>query len=136
MVESTRGAKHPSGPIGGDVGSVSWDMYGIFNEKVGVSPAEQEAAKKFLKFILTGKTATDFALTVPGHLIPPHLDTPNFVFKDAAGKLINNPTRPLLTSEELEGLGFPDREVVYDAAPLYAESHRKVFVSLRGCPMD
>jgi len=66
----------------------------------------------------------------------PHLDTPNFVFKDAAGKLINNPTRPLLTSEELEGLGFPDREVVYDAAPLYAESHRKVFVSLRGCPMD
>jgi multiple sugar transport system substrate-binding protein len=74
-VESTRGAKQPSGPIGGDVGSVSWDMYGVFNEKVGVSPAEQEAAKKFLKFILTGKTATDFALTVPGHLIPPHLDT-------------------------------------------------------------
>lgn len=75
MVESTRGAVHPAGPIGGVVGPVSWDMYGIFNDKVGVTPAEQEAAKKFLKHILTGKTATDFALTVPGHLIPPHLDT-------------------------------------------------------------
>ncbi|MDP8924819.1 MAG: extracellular solute-binding protein [Chloroflexota bacterium] len=75
MVQATRGAKIPSGPIGGDVGSVSWDMYAVFNEKVGVSTAEQDAAKKFLKHILTGKTATDFALTVPGHLIPPHLDT-------------------------------------------------------------
>ena len=75
MVESTRGAKLPSGPIGGDVGPVSWDTYAVFNEQVGVSPAQQDAAKKVLKHMLTGKTATDFALTVPGHLIPPHLDT-------------------------------------------------------------
>ncbi|MGE3269133.1 MAG: ABC transporter substrate-binding protein [Chloroflexota bacterium] len=75
LLDKVHGAKIPSGPIGGDVGSCSWDMYAIFNEKVGVSPAEQAAAKQFLKHILTGKTATDFALTVPGHLIPPHLDT-------------------------------------------------------------
>lgn len=75
LVEVTRGVKQPAGPIGGDVGPVSWDTYGVFNEKVGVSPAEQQAAKLFLKHILTGKTATNFALTVPGHLLPPHLDT-------------------------------------------------------------
>lgn len=75
LVESTRGVKQPSGPIGGDVGPVSWDTYAIFNEKVGVKPAEQAAAKLLLKHMLTGKTATNFALTVPGHLLPPHLDT-------------------------------------------------------------
>ena len=74
-VETARGAKMPAGPIGGDVGPVNWDNYSIFNEKVGVSPAEQEAAKKLLKHMITGKTATNFALTVPGHLLPPHLDT-------------------------------------------------------------
>jgi multiple sugar transport system substrate-binding protein len=74
-VEQARGAKMPSGPVGGDVGPVSWDTYAVFNEKVGVSPAEQAAAKLLLKHMLTGKTATNFALTVPGHLIPPHLDT-------------------------------------------------------------
>lgn len=66
----------------------------------------------------------------------PYKDVRNFVFKDDSGKLITNPTRPLMTSAELEGMGFPDREVVYDGAPLYANSHRKVFVSMRGCPMD
>lgn len=66
----------------------------------------------------------------------PYLDTPNFVFKDEKGNLITNTPRPLMTSAELEGMGFPDREVVYDAAPLYAQSHRKVLVSMRGCPMD
>lgn len=75
LVEVTRGIKHPVGPIGGDVGLVNWDMYGVFNEKVGVNPAEQEAAKKFLKFLVIGKVATDFMLTVPGHMIPPHLST-------------------------------------------------------------
>lgn len=66
----------------------------------------------------------------------PYLDTPNFVFKDGKGGLIKNPQRPLMTTAELEAVGFPDRECVYDAAPLYANSHRKVFVSMRGCPMD
>ena len=65
-----------------------------------------------------------------------YLDCQNFVFKGEDGKLITNPQRPLLTTEELEAIGFPDRDVIYEAAPLYAESHRKVFVSMRGCPMD
>jgi multiple sugar transport system substrate-binding protein len=75
QVQNARGAKMPAGPVGGDVGPVSWDTYAVFNEKAGVSPAEQEAAKQVLKHMLTGKTATNFALTVPGHLLPPHLDT-------------------------------------------------------------
>jgi multiple sugar transport system substrate-binding protein len=75
LVPVTRGAKLPAGPIGGEVGPVTWDTYAIFNEKVGVSPAEQQAGKLVLKHLLTGKAATDFALTVPGHLLPPYLDT-------------------------------------------------------------
>ncbi len=61
---------------------------------------------------------------------------PNMVFKKADGELAINSQAPLITTEELEALGFPDRDVVYEAAPLYAETHRKVFVSMRGCPMD
>jgi len=75
LLSNTHAVWFPSGPIGGNVGPVTWDTYAIFNEKVGVTPAEQDAAKKFLKYLLTGKAATDFALTVPGHLIPPYLPT-------------------------------------------------------------
>lgn len=62
-------------------------------------------------------------------------DCPNLVFRDGDGLRIN-PQAPLLTTKELEEIGFPDRDVIYEASPLYAESHRKVFVSMRGCPMD
>jgi multiple sugar transport system substrate-binding protein len=75
LLSATHAVWFPSGPIGGNVGPVTWDNYAVFNEKVGVKPAEQDAAKKFLKYLLTGKAATDFALTVPGHLIPPYLPT-------------------------------------------------------------
>ncbi len=63
-------------------------------------------------------------------------DCPNMVFRTEDGGVRQNPQAPLITTEELEAIGFPDRDVIYDAAPLYAESHRKVFVSMRGCPMD
>ncbi|MDP8924821.1 MAG: hypothetical protein M3O34_18370, partial [Chloroflexota bacterium] len=75
LLKVTHGIKHPVGPVGGEVGLVNWDMYAVFNEKVGVSQADQDAAKQFLKHLVTGKWATEFALTVPGHIIPPHLDT-------------------------------------------------------------
>jgi radical SAM superfamily enzyme YgiQ (UPF0313 family) len=62
-------------------------------------------------------------------------DTANFWFKRRdTGEIVKNPQRPLV--RDLDALGFPDREVVYDAAPIYAESDRKVFVTQRGCPMN
>jgi len=62
-------------------------------------------------------------------------DTPNFWIKDrATGEIFKNPQRPLV--QDLDALGFPDRDVVYEAAPIYRDSDRKVFVSQRGCPMN
>jgi len=50
------------------------------------------------------------------------------------GEIIKNGQRPPVA--DLDTLGFPDREVVYDAAPIYRDADRKVFVSQRGCPMN
>ena len=60
---------------------------------------------------------------------------PNFVFADpeAPDGMKRNPPRPLV--QDLDGLGFPYRELLYDAAPVYAQSPRKVIVTQRGCPM-
>lgn len=49
------------------------------------------------------------------------------------GEIVKNEMRPLVT--DLDSLGFPDREVVYDAGAVYRDADRKVFVSQRGCPM-
>jgi radical SAM superfamily enzyme YgiQ (UPF0313 family) len=62
-------------------------------------------------------------------------ETENFWFKDRkTGEITRNTQRPLV--QNLDQLGFPDREVVYDAAAIYRNSDRKVFVSQRGCPMN
>ena len=58
----------------------------------------------------------------------------NFHIKDReTGEIYENPVRPII--KELESIGFPDREVVYEAGAIYRESDRKVFVTQRGCPM-
>ena len=51
-----------------------------------------------------------------------------------SGEIVKNGQRPPIPN--LDSLGFPDREVVYDAAPIYRDADRKVFVSQRGCPMN
>ncbi|MCC7014279.1 MAG: B12-binding domain-containing radical SAM protein [Planctomycetes bacterium] len=62
-------------------------------------------------------------------------DVANMWVKDrATGEIHKNPVRPLV--RDLDSLGFPDRDVVYDAAPIYGDSDRKVFVTQRGCPMN
>ncbi len=58
----------------------------------------------------------------------------NLAYADEGGELIKNPLRPLVT--DLDSLGIPDRSVIYDAQPLYANSPRKVVVTQRGCPMS
>jgi radical SAM superfamily enzyme YgiQ (UPF0313 family) len=62
-------------------------------------------------------------------------DVQNLWVKDTkTGEIAKNPVRPLV--QNLDELGQPDREVVYDAAPIYADCDRKVFVTQRGCPMN
>lgn len=59
----------------------------------------------------------------------------NLWVKDrATGEIFRNPVRPL--ENDIDSLGFPDRDVIYEAAPIYRDSDRKVFVSQRGCPMN
>jgi len=61
-------------------------------------------------------------------------DCANFHIKNReTGEIHENPVRPII--KDIESIGFPDREVVYDAGTIYRESDRKVFVTQRGCPM-
>jgi radical SAM superfamily enzyme YgiQ (UPF0313 family) len=62
-------------------------------------------------------------------------ETPNFWIKRRdTGEIVKNPQRPLV--KNIDDLGFPDRDVIYEAAPIYRDSDRKVFVTQRGCPMN
>jgi len=50
------------------------------------------------------------------------------------GRLITNPVRPYV--EDLDGLPFPDRDLVYGRDPLAANSKIKHFLTGRGCPYN
>ena len=50
------------------------------------------------------------------------------------GEIIKNGQRPPI--QDLDALGFPDRDVIYEAGAIYRDSDRKVFVTQRGCPMN
>lgn len=61
-------------------------------------------------------------------------DCQNFHVKDReTGEITRNELRPLVP--QLEDLGFPDRDVIYEAGAIYRNTDRKVFVTQRGCPM-
>jgi hypothetical protein len=61
-------------------------------------------------------------------------DCENFWIKDkVTGQIHQNPQRPLIA--DIDSLGFPDRDVVYEAGAIYRNTDRKVFTSQRGCPM-
>jgi anaerobic magnesium-protoporphyrin IX monomethyl ester cyclase len=62
-------------------------------------------------------------------------DCQNFWIKDRkTGEIHKNAVRPIVPN--IEDLGFPDRDVVYEAGAIYRDSDRKVFVTQRGCPMS
>ena len=64
-----------------------------------------------------------------------YFETQNFFFKHPeTGEIIKNTQRPLV--QDLDALGFPDRDIIYEAGDIYRNSDRKVFVTQRGCPMD
>jgi anaerobic magnesium-protoporphyrin IX monomethyl ester cyclase len=60
-------------------------------------------------------------------------DVQNLWLKKPDGTIAKNENRPLV--QDVDSLGFPDRDVIYEAGAIYRESDRKVFVSQRGCPM-
>ena len=65
----TSAALMPKGPAGVGVPFLSTNSYAIASPKAGAK--HTEAAKKFLKFIVSGERARDFALTAFPHMIPP-----------------------------------------------------------------
>lgn len=69
LLPKTFAAPMPTGPSGIGVKFLSVNSYAIASPAVGGKNGD--AAKKFLKFILTGERVRDFALTAFPHLIPP-----------------------------------------------------------------
>jgi len=62
-------------------------------------------------------------------------DVENYWFRHReTGEIIVNGQRPPV--QDLDSLGFPDRDIIYEAGSIYRESDRKVFVTQRGCPMN
>jgi anaerobic magnesium-protoporphyrin IX monomethyl ester cyclase len=49
-------------------------------------------------------------------------------------EIIRNPVRPLLTSEQLDELPFPDRDLLYDVHPASQRNKIRPFITGRGCP--
>ena len=58
---------------------------------------------------------------------------PNWHFK-LDGEMVRNPVRPLLTSEQLDDLPFPDRDLLYGAHPASRRNKIRPFITGRGCP--
>jgi len=58
---------------------------------------------------------------------------PNWHFK-FNGEIVRNPVRPLLTSEQLDELPFPDRDLLYNVHPASRRNKIRPFITGRGCP--
>lgn len=50
------------------------------------------------------------------------------------GEIVRNPVRPLLTSEQLDELPFPDRDLLYNVHPASRRNKIRPFITGRGCP--
>jgi anaerobic magnesium-protoporphyrin IX monomethyl ester cyclase len=60
-------------------------------------------------------------------------DIPNWHF-NLNGEIVRNPVRPLLTSEQLDELPFPDRDLLYNVHPASRRNKIRPFITGRGCP--
>ncbi|MEW9612931.1 sugar ABC transporter substrate-binding protein [Shinella sp. S4-D37] len=69
LLKNTVAGNMPVGPSGVGVKFVNANSFALSSEAVGSKNVE--AARKFLKFIVTGERLRDFSLTVHPHLIPP-----------------------------------------------------------------
>jgi len=85
LLEKTSAAQMPAGPSGVGVKFLSVNNYAIASPKVGGK--NPEAAKKFLKYILTAERSRDFSLTAFPHLIPPLKDVQKTVLEEGISQL-------------------------------------------------
>ena len=60
----------------------------------------------------------------------------NWHWTTASGEIIRNPTRPLLSSHELDELPFVDRDLIYQAHPPSRRHMIRPFITGRGCPYN
>jgi ABC-type glycerol-3-phosphate transport system substrate-binding protein len=77
----------PVGPAGVGVKSLSINLYSIASPEFGGK--QQDAAKKFVKYLLTGDRMKNFALTAFPHLIPPLKSVQAETIKEGAPLLAN-----------------------------------------------
>ncbi len=82
LFKNTSAGDIPLGPSGVPVKFVNSNSFALSSEAVGAKNID--AARKFLKFIVTGDRLRDFSLTVHPHLIPPLKDVQEEVIKAGA----------------------------------------------------
>jgi ABC-type glycerol-3-phosphate transport system substrate-binding protein len=82
LFKNTSAAATPVGPSGVGVKFVNANSFALSSEAVGAKNID--AARKFLKFIVSGEQLKDFSLTVHPHLIPPLKDVQEAVIKAGA----------------------------------------------------
>jgi multiple sugar transport system substrate-binding protein len=85
LAAQTGAALMPHGPAGVGAKFVSPNSFAIASPQVGAK--NTEAAKKFLKFIVSGDRLRDFSLTVYPHMIPPLKSVQQSVIAAAKDKL-------------------------------------------------
>lgn len=78
----------PSGPANVGVTFVSPNNLALASPAVGAK--NTDAARKFMKFLLTGDRLRDFALLVYPHMIPPLKSVQQAVIKGAAGNVVRD----------------------------------------------
>jgi ABC-type glycerol-3-phosphate transport system substrate-binding protein len=123
LAQQTSAALMPAGPAGVGVQFLSTNSYAIASPKAGAK--HTEAAMKFLKFIVSGDRARDFALTAFPHMIPPIKSEQEAVL--AAGKGTLNDRDDLgrttfdvsnaLDFDQEAGATFSDGKVVKSGVP-------------------
>ncbi|OSQ36014.1 hypothetical protein TMES_19560 [Thalassospira mesophila] len=118
LFDETSAAALPAGPSGVGVKFVNANSFALSSEAVGAKNID--AARKFLKFIVSGDRLKEFSLTVHPHLIPPLKDVQEEVIKDGAASLkgreeiarIAFDTSNSLDFESEAGAQFKDGKVI------------------------
>jgi ABC-type glycerol-3-phosphate transport system substrate-binding protein len=119
LFKNTSAAETPVGPSGVGVKFVNSNSFALSSEAVGAKNID--AARKFLKFIVSGDQLKDFSLTVHPHLIPPLKDVQEAVIKAGAAARLSGredisrasfDTSNSLDFESEAGAQFKDGKVI------------------------
>jgi len=119
IFKNTSAATTPIGPSGVGVKFVNSNSFALSSEKVGAKNID--AARKFLKFIVSGEQLKNFSLTVHPHLIPPLKSVQEEVIKAGAAQRLGGredisrtsfDTSNSLDFESEAGAQFKDGKVI------------------------